>query len=489
MATEKTQAYDALGKGRTTFTPHKGRVFEDMADLQRATLIQLVSTGTVSRDDGKVIATGLAKALDSYDDPTDPMSWDYLALEAKLLENCGPVGSMIHTGRSRQDITSTLCEMEARNSARVSANAMLTVRESLLTVAEKHILTVIPAYTHGVPAQPTTFAHYLLSFHDSMERHYHRMEDAYSRANLGALGSDVMTSSRFRHDRPLASKLLGFDGPVKNSFDAVHGHPNDALCEVTQNMSLVSVLLSRYMMDMNVWQMTAHPWIYMSPSKLMSVSSSMPQKRNPRAMEWVRSMGAIVSASSEMFLMSARNHPTGMSDVRDNMARMPDEIMVQMLNFTSDIILSIAINVNRARDETAKDYSTMIDIPEALYIKAKVPFRIGHRLASLLTDYGRENGIYPYQIPYAEAQSIYKRISEHGQDLELDEKEFKATLDPVEYVKSRAGIGGPQEKEMQSMIAETKTRLAADKKLAGDRNKQLSDARERCKVEFENLMK
>ena len=485
MSTSKTKEYDALGKGRSTFTVHKERVFYDMADLQRATLIGLVKADIIDADAGTAIARGLKQALESYDDLSDPLSLDYLNLEGKLLDLVGPTATFLHTGRSRQDITSTLCQMEARHGARVSADAMLKVRESLLQVAEKHVLTVIPAYTHGVPAQPSTFAHYLLSFHDSMERHYHRMEEAYTRANRVALGSNVMSTSRFRHDRPLVAALLGFDGPVENSLDAVHGHPNDALCEVSQNMSLVSVLLSRYMMDMNVWQMTAHPWIYMSPSKLMSVSSSMPQKRNPRAMEWVRSMGAIVSGQAESFLMAARNQPSGMSDIRDNMARIPDDIMVQMLGFVSDIILSIAIHVDRALDETTKDYSTMIDVPEALYVKGRVPFRIGHHLASLLSDYGRENGLYPYQIPYSEAQRLYKSIATG--DLPISETEFRDTLDPVEYIKTRRGIGGPQEAEVKAMIAASKERLARDKADAASRRKQLTDASEMCAAEFERI--
>lgn len=177
-----------------------------------------------------------------------------------------------------------------------------------------------------------------------------------------------------------------------------------------------------------------------------------------------------------------------MSDIRDNMARIPDEIMVKMLGFVSDIVLSLAINVERAREETAKDYSTMIDVAESLYVKGKVPFCIGHHLASLMTDYGRENGLYPYQIPYAEAQQMYKSISD-GQELPISEADYKDTLDPVEYIKSRRGIGGPQEAEVKNMIAERKSRLAADQKKANTRNQHLIDAKARCHQEFEDLQK
>ena len=481
-----TKAYDATGRGRTAFAVPKERLFYDMSDVHKATVVGLVKVGIIDRESGKQIANGLSKALASFDDLSDPMALDYMVLEPKLLDIVGPTASLLHLGRSRQDITSTLCEMEARHGARVSADALLKLRQTLIQVAEKHILTVMPAYTHGVPAQPTTYAHYLLSFHDSLERHYHRMEEAYTRVNYGALGSDVLSTSRFRHDRHFVAGLLGFEGPVENSFDAVHGHPADALCEVVQNMSLVGILISRYMTDMNVWQMTAHPWISMAPSKLMSVSSAMPQKRNPRAMEWVRSMGAIISGQSETFMMAARNQPTGASDIRDIKTRIPDDNMVKMLGFVSEIILSVVINKERAREETGKDYSTMIDIAECLYVKGKVPFRIGHHLASLLTDYGRQNGIYPYQIPYGEAQRQYASIDD-GKALPISEEDFKETLDPMGYVKSRMGIGGPQEAEVTRMLEERKTRLAADQKEAGERCARLETAKKRCQEEFEAL--
>lgn len=212
-----------------------------------------------------------------------------------------------------------------------------------------------------------------------------------------------MTTSRFKLDRDLLAALLGFDGPVENFYDANHGQPSDCLCEVAQVMSLISIQISRYMQDFNALQMTSRPWLQLTPGSLMSISSAMPQKRNPRALQWVRSIGSIITGQSQGFLFAARNQLSGMSDIRDNMARLPDDLMIRMLTLVADIVLSLNVNAEKAREECSKDYSTMIDIAESLYVKRKIPFRIGPHFASLLSDYGRINGIYPLDIPYIEA--------------------------------------------------------------------------------------
>lgn len=170
-------AYDGKGRGRTTFTVPKARVFHSVNDLHRATLVGLVKVGLVDVESGKKIAHGIEQAIATYDAPENPESLDYLDFESRIQNIVGPVSSLLHIGRSRQDITSTLCGMEARHAARVSVDGILKVRANILQVAEKHIDTVIPAYTHGVPAQPTTFAHYMLAFYDSLARHNQRLEE------------------------------------------------------------------------------------------------------------------------------------------------------------------------------------------------------------------------------------------------------------------------------------------------------------------------
>jgi len=132
------------------------------------------------------------------------------------------------------------------------------------------------------------------------------------------------------------------------------------------------------------------------------------------------------------------------------------------------------------------DYSTMIDVADTLYERKKVPFRTGHHFASLLTDYGRGKGIFPLDIPYAEAQKIYQSID--NQQLPLSEEELRGALDPVSFIKNRRGIGGPQSSEVQRMLKERREKLSNDMHISQERKDKLEAASSRCQLEFNKLL-
>src|SRR5882757_9253814 len=66
--------------------------------------------------------------------------------------------------------------------------ALAASREKLLAIADQNKQTIIPAYTHGVQAQPTTFAHYLLAWESAVARNCERLQQAYQRINKSPLG-------------------------------------------------------------------------------------------------------------------------------------------------------------------------------------------------------------------------------------------------------------------------------------------------------------
>ena len=83
---------------------------------------------------------------------------------------------------------------------------------------------------------------------------------------------------------------------------------------------------------------------------------------------------------------------------------------------------------------------------------AKLPFRVGHHVASEIVEYARAHDIKPLDFPYDQAQRIYAEtvvgIDGVPKTLPLTEAQFRATLDPVAIVKNRRTSGGPQPAEM-----------------------------------------
>jgi argininosuccinate lyase len=107
-----------------------------------------------------------------------------------------------------------------RNGVLDVSEALLVAREKLLALAGLHTETIIPAYTHGVQAQPTTFAHYLLAFAAALERHSERLRQVYTRINRSPPGAAALATSSFPLDRRRLAELLGFEGLVENAYDA-----------------------------------------------------------------------------------------------------------------------------------------------------------------------------------------------------------------------------------------------------------------------------
>ncbi len=110
------------------------------------------------------IADGIGRVIAQENASGAARSADYLDFEPRLIAALGQDGSRLHIGRSRQDIGATIARMSLRDGLLRELEALLAARNKLLAMAAQHAQTIIPAYTHGVQAQPTTLAHTLLAW-------------------------------------------------------------------------------------------------------------------------------------------------------------------------------------------------------------------------------------------------------------------------------------------------------------------------------------
>ena len=138
--------------------------FAHLVEINKASLVMLVEQELVPKRLAREIAAGIVKIDAEQDEPGSARSDNYLDFEARLLEISGPSASRLHTGRSRQGIGSTMRRMILREALLDTYESLIEARLALVDFAGHHIDTIIPAYTHGVQAQPTSLAHYLLAF-------------------------------------------------------------------------------------------------------------------------------------------------------------------------------------------------------------------------------------------------------------------------------------------------------------------------------------
>jgi argininosuccinate lyase len=450
-----------------------GRSIEFLDRINMASIVMLEETGIVPPAIAQTIARGIAQMMAQERASNPRRSADYLDYEPRLTAVVGPDASRLHTGRSRQDIASTIARMNLRDGVVKELEAVVTAREKLLAVASRHTETIIPAYTHGVQAQPTTFAHYLLALAAALGRQVERMQQAFARINLNPLGAAALATSSFPLDRERLGELLGFEGLVENAYDANHLAPVDSALEVASALAITAVQLGQFAQDIHAQYAEPKPWFVLATGELTGVSSIMPQKRNPAALEQLRAQASIMLGEMQTVFLISHNNRTGMFDYRAY-DPVPSARPLQVLKLFQQIVDGLRVDKTRALEEVQADYSTTTEIADTLMQRANVPFRIGHHFASKLTDYGRGRGLRLQDIPYAEVARIYEEQTKAP--FPLSERDFTEAISAEYMVYSRKGLGGPQPAEVDRMLGAERDRLAAELAWLKTRHEDLARA-------------
>jgi argininosuccinate lyase len=261
--------------------------FYHLGQINKASNVMLSEIDLVPKALAATIARGVEQVILEEAQPDAQRSSNYLVFEARLLEVAGRDASRLHTGRSRQDIGSTLRRLALREALLDTYRRMHASREQLLQLASRHDHTIIPAYTHGVQAQPTSLAHYLLAF-------------------ASALGAAALATSGFALDRHRLAELLGFQGVVENSYDANLVSSVDSKIEFVHALANSAVQVGLFVEDIHTQYHDPVPWILVDPAQT-GVSSIMPQKRNPLSLERLRARASEVIGEAQTVLLNAHN--------------------------------------------------------------------------------------------------------------------------------------------------------------------------------------
>jgi argininosuccinate lyase len=461
--------------------------------IDRASLVMTVETGIVPRALGATIARALDRVAADAARPGAERPDDYLRIEPLIVAVAGPDATRMHAGRSRQDIIPTVLKLDQRDRLLDLAAALNETRAALLAVAEREADTIVPAYTNGVQAQPTTLGHIDLGYAAVLARDADRLRETWARLNLSPLGAAALGTSSFPVDRERLAALLGFDAPVENSYDAGQLAPMDTGIELTGLAANLATTAGSFAQDLAAQYHQTRPWILLREGALTGPSSIMPQKRNPVALYSLRMKASDVVGAAQAFAIMAHNVESGMPDYKRNQAEPPGRTLAEAAETCrrwTRVLDGLVVDRARAADEVAADYATTTELADTLQRAADVPFRLGHHFASELVSYGRSHGLRPGELPFSEVRRIYAEAAAGSglqPDLPLDEGRFRAALSARGMIDAAKGLGGPQPAEVRRMLAAARTRLDGDRAWLADRRERLADARARLDSAFAAL--
>ncbi|MCK9441598.1 MAG: argininosuccinate lyase [Methanothrix sp.] len=442
------------------------RIFEADLLVDRAHLVMLREQGLISGEVCTRIMAALDDLMQAGSQSLGPGEDVHEAIEAYVLAFVGPEGGRMHTGRSRNDEVATCIRLALRAQMLDLMAEQLSLVKTLVRLAGKHIETIIPGFTHTQHAQPTTLAHHLLAHADAAGRDFYRLEDAYVRVNQSPLGAAAFASTGFKIDRQRTGHLLGFDGLVENSMDAVS--TRDFILEVLADLSILMVNQSRLAEELVLW--STSEFCYLELDNLYaSTSSIMPQKKNPDTAELARGKTGSVLGSLMAALSICKGLPMSynrdLQEVTPHLWRGLDWAR-STVRILDGCVSSLKFNLERMQQCAGAGFSTATEIADSLVRITGMPFRTAHSIVGRIAASGGRPNMAELDL-IAREMAGYS-ASERG----FSEADLERALDPKSNVALRANTGGPAPAETQRMIKDRLERIAAgEERLAGRRSR------------------
>lgn len=414
----------------------------------------LGSCGIIPKEDAEKIQSGLKSIREKIVAGEVEFSIAdediHMNIERLLIEEIGPVGGKLHTGRSRNDQVATDMHLYLHKQTKEMIELLEAVQGAIIQQAKSNIETIMPGYTHLQRAQPISFAHHLLAYFWMFERDKERLQDSLKRINWSPLGSGALAGTTFPIDRNLTAKLLGFDTVYPNSLDAVSDR--DFILEFLSIASILMTHISRLSEELVLWSSQEFDFIELDDS-FCTGSSIMPQKKNPDVPELLRGKTGRVYGNLIGLLTVLKGLPLAYNkDLQEDKEGMFDtvETLTDSLKLLAPMIETMTVKKEKMYQAVSQDYSNATDLADYLVNKG-LPFRQAHEIIGKIVLYAIENNKYLLDLTFDE----YKQFSD------LFEEDIYTVLMPKQVVEARNSFGGTafSQVKLQLELAEQKLNL------------------------------
>lgn len=429
------------------FNDFKEHFFQEMMTLNYAHTIMLAEQFIITHNEAKMILSGLKDIEKNLDLDSLKYTGDFedvfFYVENKLKKKIGiEVAGKLHTGRSRNDMDITMYKMKLKDYLLSLIKNLLSLVETLINVAEKNKKTLVIAYTHGQPAQPTTFGHYLAALVEILIRDVDRLFHSYQVVDKSSMGAAAITTTGFNLNRKRVAELLGFKEVQENSYGSIAAV--DYLTEVYSHLKILFINLGRFTQDLGQWTGFDVNHLYV-PNEFVQVSSIMPQKRNPVPIEHLRILSSITVGYCDTVINSMHNTPfTDMNDAEDPIQVIGYKAFSsgeRVLRLLTNFVSGLKVNNDIIKKRIEESYVAVTELADSLVRKENISFRQAHEITSELVKLliGRKSSLR--EIEYEEFKELFNRVI--GREPDLSEKELRKYIDPEYFVSIRKRFGGP----------------------------------------------
>lgn len=326
-------------------------------------------------------------------------------VEKALVEELGPLGWKLHTGRSRNELIATDFRLFVVDAAAEIQRDLAALINALLMQAKGKLGVPMAGMTHMQHAQPILLSHFLLAHAEAFTRDITRLKNAAASADACPMGSGALAGNSFGIDRNAIAEELGFSKITANSLDAVSDR--DFALDYLFALTGIATHLSRLAEDFVLFASQEFSYVVL-PDEYSTGSSLMPQKKNPDCWELIRGKSGRIIGALVSLLTTLKGLPTSYQrDLQEDKEALfsAHDQLADMINVAAGAIAGTQFREDRLR--AAASNPALLATEAADYLVHKgVPFRQAHDLIGTVLRESEKQHVTWTALPLAILQKI-----------------------------------------------------------------------------------
>ncbi len=358
----------------------------------KAHIKMLESIGLLTADELSILTDALDRILEEINSGDfileDDVEDIHSQVELLLTRRLGDIGKKIHSGRSRNDQVLVDVKLFLKDEVLAVREEVLQLFNTLQRLSEEHKNALLPGYTHGQVAMPSSFGLWFGAYAEALADDMYMLHGAFNVTDQNPLGSAAGYGSSFPLDRQMTTGLLGF-GSLDYNVVAAQLSRGKSERAVASAIGAISLTLNKFAADCCMYMSPNYGFIRF-PDELTTGSSIMPHKKNPDVWEIMRGNCNRIMATENQISMMCSNMPHGYHrefQLLKDILFPALELMHKCLGMADYMLQHIQVNEN-ILDAPIYDYLFTVEEVNRRTLEG-MPFRDAYKSVGIEVNEGR----------------------------------------------------------------------------------------------------
>jgi argininosuccinate lyase len=469
MATDDAwhgEMWDAIGRGLTAHTV----MLRDAAIVDDSIAASLLTAIDGARRGAAPDVPGSLALVAAFDDRVDSL----IAASA---------AGAVRIARARHDLAATAQRLVLRDRLLALATALDASQGAVIDLAESHVFTLMPVWSGSSALQPTNLAHFLTGTVAPLGRAARFLQAVYDDLDRSPLGSAALAGPGLPVDRDETADLLGSEGPVGSTFDALSAV--DHLVAAGDAAAASVAPVRRLAGELMLWLRTEPQSLRLADELLAAPDANLPHFRPPALLERLAAGARQVESDAAAIATMTRDIPYGpVGEMADGAAQTAGSALSRAAatNETFAMVIGGPIEINRAwlARNAGHALVTTGDLADFFMAEEALDPAAARDIAALTAGRARQEGLEASAITPAMIDAAALLVI--GRELGIEIERLGAYLAPRRFIEKRTVLGGPAAPAVREYLSQERIRLEADRRWLEEKQRRIALAEENLEI-------